>query len=93
MAVRIQVRRGTTSEWNSADPVLAAGEIGLNTINGQIKVGTGSTSWSNLDYLVTSSGLGTSLGDYIELTEKGAANGVAELDANKNLYEIGRAHV
>lgn len=85
MAVRIQMRRGTTSQWNSADPVLAAGEIGFNTTNGLIKVGTGSTSWSNIDYLVTNGGLGTSLSDYIVLAEKGAANGVAELDANLNV--------
>lgn len=85
MAVRIQMRRGTTSDWNTADPILNEGEIGYNTTLGQIKIGDGSTAWSSLDYMVTDAELTTSLGNYIELTEKGAVNGVAELDSNKNV--------
>ena len=37
------------------------------------------------DYIVTESALDTSLGDYVALTEKGAADGVAELDLNENV--------
>lgn len=85
MAVRIQMRRGTTSDWNTADPILNEGEIGYNTTLGQIKIGDGTTAWSSLDYMVTDAELTTSLGNYIELTEKGAVNGVAELDSNKNV--------
>ena len=85
MAVRIQMRRGSTSDWNTADPILNEGEIGYNTTLGQIKIGDGSTAWSSLDYMVTDAELTTSLGNYIELTEKGAENGVAELDSNKNV--------
>ena len=85
MATRIQVRRGTTSEWNTANPTLEEGEIGYNTTLGQMKIGDGSTSWGNLDYLVSDGSLDTSLGNYIESTEKSAINGVAELDASKNI--------
>jgi hypothetical protein len=85
VAVRIQMRRGSTSDWNTADPILNEGEIGYNTTLGQIKIGDGSTAWSSLDYMVTDAELTTSLGNYIELTEKGAVNGVAELDSNKNV--------
>ena len=85
MAVRIQMRRGTTSQWNTADPILNEGEIGYNTTLGQIKIGDGATAWSSLDYMVTDAELTTSLGNYIELTEKGAVSGVAELDENKNV--------
>ncbi len=70
MAVRIQMRRGSTSDWNTADPILNEGEIGYNTTLGQIKIGDGSTAWSSLDYMVTDAELNTSLGNYIELTEK-----------------------
>jgi hypothetical protein len=79
------MRRGSTSDWNTADPILNEGEIGYNTTLGQIKIGDGSTAWSSLDYMVTDAELTTSLGNYIELTEKGAVNGVAELDSNKNV--------
>jgi len=85
VAVRIQMRRGSTSDWNTADPILNEGEIGYNTTLGQIKIGDGSTVWSSLDYMVTDAELTTSLGNYIELTEKGAVSGVAELDENKNV--------
>ena len=67
MSVRIQMRRGTTSDWNTADPILNEGEIGYNTTLGQIKIGDGTTAWSSLDYMVTDAELNTSLGNYIEL--------------------------
>ena len=46
----IKVRRGTEAQWNSADPVLAAGEIGLESDTNKFKFGDGSTLWSNLAY-------------------------------------------
>lgn len=85
MAVRIQVRRGTTSEWNSANPTLFEGEFGYNTTLDKFKIGDGSTAWSSLEYVPTSADLATSLGNYIALTEKGGADGVAELDASYNV--------
>lgn len=85
MAVRIQMRRGAATSWNATDPILAQGEFGLDTTSGQLKIGNGSTSWSGLDYLVTDSGLSSSLGDYIEIVDKGAANGVAELNSSSNV--------
>ena len=85
MAVRIQMRRGTSSEWNDADPILNEGEIGYNSTLSQIKIGDGVSLWSELDYMATDSQLNTSLEGYVALTEKGAIDGVAELDGNKNV--------
>jgi hypothetical protein len=85
MATRIQVRRGTNTQWNDTDPVLNEGEFGYSTTDSQFKIGDGSTIWSELDYIPTAASLGSSLGDYIELTEKGAIDGVAELDGSKNI--------
>jgi len=50
MPVRIQNRRGTASEWTSANPTLAAGEVGYETDTGKFKVGNGSIAWSSLSY-------------------------------------------
>ena len=50
MAVKIQLRRGTTSDWSTANTVLSAGEVGVNTTTSQIKVGNGSTAWNSLSY-------------------------------------------
>jgi hypothetical protein len=46
----IQVRRDTAANWTSANPTLAAGEIGLETNTLKIKVGNGTTAWNTLSY-------------------------------------------
>jgi Major tropism determinant N-terminal domain len=45
-----QFRRGTASQWTSANTVLAAGEFGLETDTSKFKVGDGSTAWTSLAY-------------------------------------------
>ena len=51
----IQLRRGTAAQWTTANPVLAAGEVGLEVpaVSGQpvrTKVGDGTTAWNTLFY-------------------------------------------
>jgi hypothetical protein len=82
MATRMQQRRGTAAQWTSADPILAAGEIGFETDTSQFKIGDGTNHWSDLSYFKNLEDLGGTLDDYIPLTQKDAANGVATLDAN-----------
>jgi hypothetical protein len=48
MSVKIQIRRGSASEWASANPTLAAGELGYDSTNDILKVGDGSTPWASL---------------------------------------------
>lgn len=50
MATQIQVRRDTAANWTSANPTLAAGEIGFETDQNKFKIGTGSADWANLSY-------------------------------------------
>lgn len=50
MANIIQHVRGTAAAWTAANPVLAAGEIGVETDTGRIKVGNGTTAWNSLSY-------------------------------------------
>jgi hypothetical protein len=52
---RIQVRRGTLSQWNTAAAVagqgiLYQGEIGYETDTGRFKIGDGTTAWGSLSY-------------------------------------------
>lgn len=54
MANKIQLRRDTTVNWTTADPTLSQGEIGLDLTTGNIKIGTGLDSWSELDYAIPS---------------------------------------
>ena len=48
--VRIQVRRGTASQWTSANPILAAGELGVESDTNLFKFGNGSSTWTALAY-------------------------------------------
>lgn len=50
MAIQIQLRRGTASEWATQNPTLAEGEMGLEKDTGNFKVGTGTLAWNNLPY-------------------------------------------
>ena len=50
MAVQIQFRRDTGANWASANTVLAAGEMGINTTTNQFKIGDGTTAWNSLSY-------------------------------------------
>ena len=57
MATRMQQRRGTAAQWTSANPVLAAGEIGFETDTNKFKIGNGSTAWASLSYFVDGSAI------------------------------------
>ena len=50
MAIQIQLRRDTAANWTSNNPILAAGEIGVETDTDKTKIGDGTTSWTSLDY-------------------------------------------
>ena len=50
MAIQIQLRRGTYAEWILANPVIASGEMVLETDTGKFKIGNGVDTWSNLTY-------------------------------------------
>ena len=47
----IQFRRGTTDEWELADPIIEAGEPVFDITKGAIKIGDGEHSFNALDYI------------------------------------------
>jgi len=48
MSSKILLRRGTAAEWSSANPILGTGELGIETDTLKIKIGNGSSTWSQL---------------------------------------------
>jgi hypothetical protein len=48
MAAQIQLRRGTAAQWTAANPILVAGEPGLETDTQKLKIGDGTTAWASL---------------------------------------------
>lgn len=49
---RIQNRRGTSTQWTTANPILASGEKGFEIDTGLFKMGDGVSSWNQLPYFL-----------------------------------------
>lgn len=47
---RIQIRNDASHVWTSVNPVLAKGELGIETDTNKGKIGDGTTSWTELPY-------------------------------------------
>jgi len=81
---RWQNRRGLTATWESVNPVLADGELGIEIIPSgpeKIKVGDGETAWNDLAYV---SGSGT----VEDVTAEVTAAVLAELEPEEALLTI-----
>ena len=50
MAVQIQLRRDTASNWSTANPILAQGELGIEIDTNRIKIGDGVNDWNSISY-------------------------------------------
>lgn len=49
--VRITMRRDTADAWTAANPILFAGEVGVETDTLKVKVGDGIRNWGTLPYI------------------------------------------
>jgi len=52
--VTLQLKRGTSVDWATRNPILAPGEPGFESDTGQLKIGSGSTGWNSLTYINSS---------------------------------------
>lgn len=59
LSARLQQKADTKANWESTNPVLLVGEIGIELDTGKLKVGNGVTAWNSLSYI----GIST---DYLE---------------------------
>lgn len=65
----IKLRRDTAADWTTTDPILAAGELGIETDTNRIKIGDGITEWTGLKY--------GPVGDELVIRVKNASNTTA----------------
>ena len=72
---RVQLRRDISANWTAGNPTLKSGEIGYETDSGKVKIGNGSTSWTDLAYSFTISLGDGSLGELGDVTIANAQNG------------------
>jgi hypothetical protein len=93
MSVKIQIRRDTSAQWSSTNPVLAAGEIGYETNTRKMKIGNGSTAWNSLSYAISASGIAPagSVGSVQYKSGGGAFSGSSEFafDRGSNTFMPG----
>lgn len=75
---KIQLRRDTSSNWNTANPTPASGEPCFETDTGKLKIGDGTTAYNSLPYQGGSSGETTNLNAIapLYLTTSGYATSV-----------------
>jgi hypothetical protein len=50
VTTKIQIRRDTTINWNTNDPILLLGEVGIDTTTWNFKFGDGVSKFSELEY-------------------------------------------
>ena len=91
----MQQRRGTAEQWESVNPVLAAGEIGFETDTNKFKIGDGVNDWETLVYFLDADSSGGQVGDFIPTSQKAQPDGVATLDVNGQVpaNQLGNASV
>ena len=90
MAVIIQIRNDTAANWTSANPILAKGEVGIETDTGKAKYGDGVTAWNSLVYFIKDIAQietnTTAIGTLANLTTTEKSNlvgAINELDSDK----------
>ncbi len=64
--ITIKLRRGTAAQWTLSNPILAEGEMGLETDTRKFKVGTGVAAWNSLSYW---GGSGGGASAFVDLTD------------------------
>ena len=65
MTTRIKLRRDTAANWTANNPILAAGEPGLETDTGKTKYGNGTTPWAGLSYATGGITARTAIGNFV----------------------------
>jgi hypothetical protein len=84
LSAKIQLRRGTETEWTTANPILSAGEIGVENDTGLFKLGDGATSWADLEYFIHQ-------GDIVDLINAAGGGGGISLAVwnSTTAYSVG----
>jgi hypothetical protein len=100
MATRILLRRGFAADWQTANPILSYGEVGIEIDQKKFRIGDGTTAWNALSYYQdTGSILGNvdleyntlkKIADYVEgkVLPEGGASGQALVKVSGTDYNV-----
>jgi hypothetical protein len=81
MFFTFKLRRGPAAEWLADNPILSAGEPGVELDTGKVKVGDGIQAWINLPYFINEDAIGI-------LVQTAIDNAVLEGVPGKSAYEV-----
>lgn len=88
MATKMLQRRDTAANWTQADPILSAGEIGVETDTLKFKIGDDSTAWTALAY-AGGSEIGNALVNVNSVESETGANLRLEGNLNVEIFTQG----
>jgi hypothetical protein len=91
----IQVRRGTLTQWSTANPTLSVGEIGFESDTGKFKVGNGSTNWAGLAYAASQPGhthVKTDITDFAHTHVKADITDFAHTHVKADITDFAHTH-
>lgn len=92
------LKHGSSSDWLLANPILQAGELGIELDTGLMKVGDGSSNYKDLDYINISSNkveeiveekIGDTLSSYIQKPENFTNGNLPMFNESGNLVDSG----
>ncbi len=78
----VQIRRGTTSQWNQSTKILKVVELGIDTTLNKLKIGNGTSLWGALPFIVGDTGATGATG--VAVTLKGSRSLIANLPTTGN---------
>ena len=81
----IKLRRGTDSDWENVNPVLDAGEPGFDTTHKILKIGDGTTPWSQL--------IGISGSTTLANSNYGTNRGVISVESTTSTFNVAGGYV
>ena len=83
--IRIVSRNDVSSNWESVNPILLKGEIGIEIDTNKIKIGDGVKTWTQLDYASGGASL-VVVENFGELPEEGANDKLYKVSSSQLLY-------
>lgn len=86
--VRLKQKYDISSNWVTANPILLAGEIGIESDTNKIKVGDGITNWNDLAYFGPDTGVTIKVNDIVVDSLSFSSDPQTQID---NLSSIGIA--
>lgn len=82
--IRYEFRRGVSADWTSTNPILRAGEPGIETDTSKMKIGNGVSTWTALEYFLPASDIQAMIDASITEAGGGDSSDPTSLNAHIN---------